>query len=224
MQAWGGHTFEDRRPTELFPTRSGIVGLLGACLGIDRDDFESLDALGNSFVYAARVDSSLSDPATESSETLRPRRITDYHTVLGARRVSGKPGDNPVQSWRDYLCDAQFTVALDVANDGPFTSERLAESVRRPHYTPSLGRRSCPPAQPLFVRLVEALDVHDALAKVPPYGGAVYAEVPREGDASSTLVNRLRIRDVRVASPSRQFVTRFVCFYPEESNHVPEQA
>ena len=35
MQAWGTHTFEDFRPSNLFPTRSGLLGLLGACLGID---------------------------------------------------------------------------------------------------------------------------------------------------------------------------------------------
>ena len=38
MQAWGSHTFEDFRPSNLFPTRSGLLGLLGACLGIDRGD------------------------------------------------------------------------------------------------------------------------------------------------------------------------------------------
>lgn len=38
MQAWGGHTYEDLRHTELIPTRSGILGLLAACLGIDRQD------------------------------------------------------------------------------------------------------------------------------------------------------------------------------------------
>lgn len=35
MQAWGQPTFEGTRPTGRFPTRSGLLGLLGACLGID---------------------------------------------------------------------------------------------------------------------------------------------------------------------------------------------
>ena len=43
MQAWGSHTFEDFRPSNLFPTRSGLLGLLGACLGIDRGDHAGLE-------------------------------------------------------------------------------------------------------------------------------------------------------------------------------------
>ena len=36
MQAWGPILFEDFRPSHLFPTRSALLGLIGACLGIDR--------------------------------------------------------------------------------------------------------------------------------------------------------------------------------------------
>lgn len=39
LQSWGGHTFEDYRPSNLFPTRSGLIGLLAACLGIDKKGF-----------------------------------------------------------------------------------------------------------------------------------------------------------------------------------------
>ncbi len=48
MQAWGQPTFEGTRPTGRFPTRSGLLGLLGACLGIQRDDTSSLQALSES--------------------------------------------------------------------------------------------------------------------------------------------------------------------------------
>lgn len=44
----GQPTFEGTRPTGRFPTRSGLLGLLGACLGIQRDDTSSLQALSES--------------------------------------------------------------------------------------------------------------------------------------------------------------------------------
>src|SRR4030043_1355038 len=83
LQSWGGHTFEDYRPSNLFPTRSGLVGLLAACLGIDRKDLETQKALTDSFQYAVRVDKT----------PFRFHKITDFHTVLKARGEAGKEGE-----------------------------------------------------------------------------------------------------------------------------------
>ena len=74
MQAWGTHTFEDYRAIHPFPTRSGIVGLLAACLGIERHDRESLMALGQSFQLAVRAD-------RDDQRSYTPTVITDFHTV-----------------------------------------------------------------------------------------------------------------------------------------------
>jgi len=70
MQGWGGHTYEDWRPTELFPTRSGLLGLLGACLGIDRQDIDRLNALAESVNFAVRVDSRV-DQGGKKNDPLR---------------------------------------------------------------------------------------------------------------------------------------------------------
>ena len=56
MQAWGTHTFEDFRPSNAFPTRSGLLGLLGACMGLDRRDTEAMDQLANSVEFTVRAD------------------------------------------------------------------------------------------------------------------------------------------------------------------------
>ena len=48
MQSWGSHTYEDYRPSYIFPTRSAIIGLLGACIGIEREDIVQREALNNS--------------------------------------------------------------------------------------------------------------------------------------------------------------------------------
>ncbi|SQQ62349.1 CRISPR-associated Cas5 family Ecoli subtype protein [Escherichia coli] len=61
MQAWGQPTFEGTRPTGRFPTRSGLLGLLGACLGIQRDDTSSLQALSESVQFAVRCDELILD-------------------------------------------------------------------------------------------------------------------------------------------------------------------
>ena len=85
MQAWGTHTFEDYRPSNLFPTRSGLLGLLGACLGLDRSDNANLDALADSVEFTVRLDSSASRPDAGGLIPKRSTTLSDYHTVLDAR-------------------------------------------------------------------------------------------------------------------------------------------
>ncbi len=206
IQTWGGHTYEDYRPTNLFPTRSGLVGLLGACLGIDRDDQEGLRSLSDSFIFAVRLD--------KSEHQLRV--LTDFHTVLEARRVSGKAGEHPVVSRREYLCDVCFTVALEFGHEAAFGMDRIIEALKRPYYTPSLGRRSCPITRPLFDCIVEEDSLIDALSKIEPYAGTIYSETA-EGSP-----NRLIVRDVPIFNGRRQFATRPVFIHPQGGGKVPK--
>lgn len=206
MQAWGTHTYEDYRPVERFPTRSGLVGLLGACLGLGRKDVQSREALSASFQMAVRVDQRETEPVM----------FTDFHTVLEARKTDGKPNKNPVVSHREYLCDAHFTVVLRVTPDSEFSLERLEQAVVSPCYTPVLGRRSCPLSLPLFDSRIQADDLLSALQKIAPGQGIVYSE---EGD---TGLPRMRVRDVPMPTEQRQFSTREVFVIQQKEEHVPE--
>ena len=215
MQAWGKHTFETFRPSELFPTRSGLVGLLGACLGIDRRATANLRALSDGFTFAVRVDAGL----------FEPRKLTDFHTIKNARGVQPGKWKEQEISRREYLCDARFTLALDVRADARYDAHAIREAVRQPHFTPFLGRRCCPLSAPLLDDtvghggLVEAEDLHMALAAVPPHEGTVYSELERGAIA------RLTVRDVPMFGKERQFATRPVFVHARESasETVPEQ-
>jgi len=205
MQAWGGHTFEDYRPSEIFPTRSGLVGLIGACLGLDRDDSEGREALSASFIMAVRSD----------ARRHGIQKITDFHTVMDARRVDGKAGKFPIVSRREYLCDAIFTIALEFSGDARFTLEEVAMAVKRPRYTPFLGRRSCPLGRPVFEGVVEAEGLLAALSKTTPFAGTIYDEGTRGP-------NRIVVRDVPMSGPTRRFATRDVYIHQQEMNDVSE--
>lgn len=207
MQAWGTHSFEDYRPSSVFPTRSGIVGLLGACLGIDRDNIEAREKLNASFSLTVRTD----------KEHHRMQRITDYHTVLKARKVDGSPRKDAILSSREYLCDASFTVALAFRPGSQYNLNQIQESLSRPHFTPALGRKSCPLHRPLFEQVVEAADVVVALAQVPPGKGILYSETKLAGSAP------LRMRDIPIPTPVRQFATREIYILGEEEFYAVSQ-
>ncbi|MFH1851677.1 MAG: type I-E CRISPR-associated protein Cas5/CasD [Candidatus Neomarinimicrobiota bacterium] len=192
MQAWGGHTYEDFRHSEVVPTRSGVLGLLAACIGIDRHNITRLENLSASIALAVRVDS-------------KPTRITDFHTVEKARKVDGTPNDNPVVSRREYLCDAFYTLLVWNTLSTGISIDTIAEKVREPVYTPFLGRRSCPLGQPLFIGFITSDNLADAYRQIEPKGGVIYSdERINENDAI------WRLRDEPVYARKRQFASRTI--------------
>lgn len=200
LQSWGAHTYEDYRPSNLFPTQSGVLGLLAACLGIERSDNERLQALDRSVELAVRAD----QMTTENGQRLTPTKITDFHTVMDARKVDGKVNKYPVVSRREYLCDAEFTFALRESAEPSISLDELEAAAQKPYYTPFLGRRACPLARPLREARLTAESFEHALAQIEPKKGIIYSQW-------LTLEHsRLQIRDVPLRTAKRQFGTRYV--------------
>lgn len=213
MQAWGQATFEGRRPSSPFPGRSGLLGLLGACLGIRREERQRLQALDNSVAFALRC-----DRFTPMGGDSKVVKITDYHTVLDAREAyQGLKSHETIQTWREYLCDAAFTVAVWCHPDSPFTLDALTSAVKAPHFTPFLGRRSCPLSRPLLEAVVQADDPARALNMVLPTGGTIYSELAITGTEQ-----RLRIRDQPMIELPRQFASHEWFVLKVEGHHASE--
>ena len=208
MQAWGTHTFEDFRPSNLFPTRSGLLGLLGACLGLERNNLVGQAQLAASVEFSVRVDQALARPGLDQPMSKRNVKLPDFHTVMDARKVDGKANKFPVVSRREYLFDAAFTVAVGSKPGASVTLTQLAAALRQPLYTPSLGRRSCPLARPLLEGELEAEDALAALTKTTPAGELVYSETQASDQP-------LRLRDVPLHGHKRQFGTRLVYLHKE---------
>ncbi|MBV1879328.1 MAG: type I-E CRISPR-associated protein Cas5/CasD [Pseudomonadales bacterium] len=199
MQAWGTHTYEDYRPSNGFPTRSAIMGLLAACMGIDRADQQNQQALAASVVVAVRQDGNLDDNKTYSMTCL-----TDFHTVEKARKVDGKENKHPVVTRREYLCDASFTVALSAVGEAaPFSLQQIESCLNKPVFTPFLGRRACPLTRPLFETRLQANSFSEAFAKVAPGKGLFYSDIDEGADG------QLKLRDISLKL-NRQFGTRAV--------------
>lgn len=208
MQAWGTHTFEDFRPSNLLPTRSGLLGLLGACLGLERGDLTGQAQLAASVEFTVRVDTQLSRSGGGRPVAKPGIKLPDFHTVMDARKVDGSVNKFPVVSRREYLFDAAFTIIVGSKPNAPVSLEHIAEALRRPCYTPTLGRRSCPPTRPLLEGQVEAVNALTALSQTEPAGGLIYSEAEKSGQP-------LRMRDVPMHGKTRQFATRLVYLHKE---------
>jgi CRISPR system Cascade subunit CasD len=149
MQSWGHASRFERRATALHPTRSGVVGMLAAALGIDKhapDETERLARLAPLRVTTCTLPRRR--PGGRAGEELPILRLEDYHTVTGIRRASGKVDDDAtVQTYRHYLLDARFGVLLE--GPEPLLAE-LAAALRDPVWGLWFGRKCCLPAAPLL--------------------------------------------------------------------------
>lgn len=208
MQAWGIHTFEDFRPSNLYPTRSGLLGLLAACLGIERSDHAMQAALAASVEFSVRVDTVVERLGRKQAMKKAGVKLTDFHTVMDARKVDGKANKFPVVSRREYLYDAAFTVAVGVKPDAPIMLAAIVDALRRPLYTPALGRRACPPSRPVFDGEAEAANGVEALRAAHGAGALIYSESLESGQP-------LRLRDVPLHGDKRQFGTRLAYLHKE---------
>jgi CRISPR system Cascade subunit CasD len=131
MQSWGTRSRFSNRDTGLEPSRSGVVGLLCAALGRERDkpldDFRPLK-------MAVRVDR-------------EGRLMRDYHTAQNVRRAdTTKTPQETVLSERFYLADADFLVGLE--GNGAFLNE-LAAALAAPVWQLCLGRKAFVPVVPV---------------------------------------------------------------------------
>lgn len=145
MQSWGTRSRFSYRDTEAEPSKSGVIGLVAAALGRERTaDLADLSALR----MAVRID--------------RAGHVeTDYQTALGVAKADGS-GHQDVLSWRSYLADASFLVALE--GDRALL-ERIDAALASPRWPLCLGRKSFVPGEPVRVPegLLHGLDALEAL-------------------------------------------------------------
>ncbi|MEU5137483.1 type I-E CRISPR-associated protein Cas5/CasD [Streptomyces californicus] len=179
LQSWGGPSRYNRRETRPQPTKSGILGLLAAADGRDREA-PITDLVG--LQLGVRID----QPGT---------LLRDYHTYSDHRGIplpSAKTNARGEQTrttpakytgitQRFYLQDAVFVAAI---RGHKTLLESLEEAIRHPVYPLSLGRRSCPPTGPVSLGLRPDTELENALKEEPWQAGP-----HRRNQARDTVVS-----------------------------------
>lgn len=188
LAAWGVIAVGQERGSDTQPSKSAMIGLLAAALGIRRNEEERLAALAAGYGFAVRV---------ESAGVL----LRDYHTaqVPSASDMKKRPHRtrrdelliprhdlNTVLSSREYRCDAQYTVALWALPEAPYSLAALTTALAKPHFTLYLGRKSCPLALPVQAQVVTADDLATALTEISFHDEALLADNLKR-DALPTL-------------------------------------
>ena len=92
LQSWGSDSRFDTRSTNREPTKSGVLGMVAAAMGVTREDSREKLAELNRLKFAVRVDK-------------EGKLLKDYHTA--------KSDKSSYVTNRYYLADAAFLVGLE---------------------------------------------------------------------------------------------------------------
>lgn len=181
LAAWGEPAVGEYRGSADRPGDAALLGLLGAALGLRRDDAEGCAALQVGCRFAVGV--------LASGALLR-----DYHTaqVPGRAELKGRPHAtradelavprhdlHTILSTRDYRQGAAWLVAVQAVPGARWPLAALADALRRPVFVPYLGRKCCPTAAPMWPQPITAAH---ALGAIEAYRAALLARLAETAD------------------------------------------
>ena len=221
MAAWGEIAVGESRHSAVYPSKSALLGLLTAALGIRRDEEERQAALAAGYQFAVKV--------LRSGSLLR-----DYHTtqvpdsagkaVYRTRReelIRGKERLGTILSTREYRCDAMAMVAVRPLDSAPYSLEQLRDKLLKPEFHLYLGRKSCPLAAPLDPAIGNWESFGEAFTAVRPKDLSHFADDEArwlpidsqvryywEGDDPSLTPQQVLVRHDQPSSRSRWQFTR----------------
>lgn len=164
MMSFADRGFGQLREEGEFPSRSAVIGIIAAAMGVERGSGRLLELHAGLRVHTARVRTGA--------------LLVDYHTVLTAGYDDYKPEllrregaeGNPTLTWRSYHCDGHFAALVESENEELI--EECRKALHAPVFTSYLGRRSCPPSTPLIPKKVEGETLVQALLNAVLQGDA----------------------------------------------------
>ena len=166
LASWGDIAVGEDRPSLGHPTKSAVMGLLAAALGIERENDAAHAQLSQQYAIAVRV--------RANGELVR-----DYHTVQvpgGKRQYASRRDEllmdklnlNTILSKRDYRTDAFYQVAVWATVDEPvYSLATLRQHLQQPVFNLYLGRKSCPVSLPLHPVISAAVSLKQAFDAYP---------------------------------------------------------
>jgi CRISPR system Cascade subunit CasD len=170
LASFGDVAVGGTRPSFSYPTKSSIVGMLAAALGLRREQSSAIEELAGSLGYAVRVERG--GERFEDFHTVQTpkQKILNDNTWIATRKDALHPihksndGVATILSTREYVQNGIYSVCVWLKEEtAPYSLESLANALQSPVFTLYLGRKSCPLALPLKPFHCETLTLTDAM-------------------------------------------------------------
>lgn len=224
MQSWGTTSRFDQRDTGKEPSKSGVIGLLAAAMGIDRENWTGLEPL------------TLLKMGVRHDRVGVPKR--DFQTagcamgdtVIKANGKQTAEDEGGIVSNRFYLADAAFLVGFE--GEDRSLLERIHARLKNPEWPLALGRKSYVPSEPVWLEnglqdasLLDALKAHRWLGTLRRWEETPPAQLLVSLDSADGS-GVLKMDQPLSSFAERRFGTRFVRSewipFPQEVPHVSE--
>lgn len=191
LASFGTVAVGERRPTWDRPSKSQTIGLVAACLGIERAEEERQRALAAGLGFAVRID----DPGILAN---------DYHTAQAPKEVEIKrwvkkngavrtradelacDDLKTILSQREFRVGSRCTIALwrtEAAGELVPSLEEIAKALKEPAFVPYAGRKAHPLMLPMGPAIVPAPRIEDAFTAFD----AKRREKRKDGERESAL-------------------------------------
>ncbi|TKI04079.1 type I-E CRISPR-associated protein Cas5/CasD [Martelella alba] len=155
LVSWGVEGVGEVRHTASVPTRSALLGLLAAALGIRREEETRINHFNQHYRLAVHSLSSQERWLRDYHTVSAPRESRKYRYYTRRDELSLAPSEiGTIISQREYRVDGYWHVAVCETTQAPYTLAALREALLAPHFPLYLGRKSCPLALPLAPRLL----------------------------------------------------------------------
>ncbi|WP_036534240.1 type I-E CRISPR-associated protein Cas5/CasD [Oceanobacter kriegii] len=187
MASWGQAAVGGERPTGMAPGRAAILGLIGAAMGIEREDDAGQQQLFDELQIAVKQLSA--GTLMRDYQTVQAPSTDKKHRHFTRKSELSVDKLNTVLSSRHYRQDGIWIVAVYLKDGAQnLTLKQIQEYFKRPVFPLYLGRKSCPPALPLMPTLVTTDSLKQALDTKFPDVTATTLEVEEErsGKGKST--------------------------------------
>lgn len=214
MQSWGTTSRFDQRDTGKEPSKSGVIGLLAAALGIDRECWTDLEPLTRLSVGVRHDRAGI------------PKR--DYQTAQQVISADHSKIHETAVTTRDYIADAVFLVGLE--GEDRSLMEQIHAALRDPVWPLALGRKSYVPSESIWIENgLQDAPLRDVLARWPWIGSQrKWEELPKKllvSFESEDGTGVLKIDQPLSSFAERRFGSRFVRSewvpFPQEVPYVP---
>ena len=180
MASWGDIAVGEYRPSFAHPSKSAVLGILAAAVGLRREEENKSQKFTSSYGFAVQV---------HAAGTL----LHDYHTIQVPPKQRGVKHAtrrsellssqlSTILSSRDYRCDAFYTIAIwNFVEHPPYSLSQIASSLACPVFTLSLGRKSCPPALSMQAHTIKAENLKQAFLNANFSDEGIPPGLPKSG-------------------------------------------
>lgn len=160
LVSWGEIAVGGERQSSRHPSKSAIIGLVAAALGIRRDEEERLNSLAGSLGMAVQLYSGGSMLKDFHTVQVPKKENKVVHHTRRSELSASQDKIGTILSRREYRCDAFAVVAIYLKKiDADLSLQKIENALHEPEFHLYFGRKSCVPALPLDPKSIMAASV-----------------------------------------------------------------